>query len=93
MGIVVIGAVFMDLKDIPSLYISGRKCRNLRPRRSVQKCGGDIANVELKPTFVSLVDDNPWREDIIRKLDRHKVTPKYYPQTAGWHKVPGWRCI
>ena len=81
MGIVVIGAVFMDLKGYStSPYIpSGRNAGII-----VQNHGGvsrnvaeDIANVELKPTFVSLVDDNSMGEDIIRKLDRHKVNTKY----------------
>ena len=81
MGIAVIGAVFMDLKGYStSPYIpSGRNAGII-----VQNHGGvsrnvaeDIANVELKPTFVSLVDDNSMGEDIIRKLDRHKVNTKY----------------
>ncbi len=37
----------------------------------------DIANVELEPTFVSSVDDDAMGEDVIRKLDRHKVNTKY----------------
>ncbi len=81
MGIVVIGAVFMDLKGYStSTYIpSGRNAGTI-----VQNHGGvsrnvaeDIANVELRPTFVSLVDDNSMGEDIIRKLDRHKVNTSY----------------
>ncbi len=81
MGIVVIGAVFMDLKGYStSTYIpSGRNAGTI-----VQNHGGvsrnvaeDIANVELRPTFVSLVDDNSMGEDIIHKLDRHKVNTSY----------------
>ena len=61
MGIVVLGAVFVDVKGYPlSAYIPGG--RNVG--RVEQVPGGvsrnvveDIANVELRPTFVSLVDD------------------------------------
>ena len=37
----------------------------------------DIANIELKPTFVSLVDDDAMGEEVIRKLDRHKVDTRF----------------
>ena len=61
MGIVVIGAVFVDIKGYPlSTYIPGGR----NAGRVEQVHGGvsrnvaeDIANVELRPTFVSLVDD------------------------------------
>lgn len=62
MGIVVIGAVFVDIKGYPlSTYIPGGR----NAGRMEQVHGGvsrnvaeDIANVELRPTFVSLVDDS-----------------------------------
>ena len=81
MGIVVIGDVFIDIKGYStSPYIpSGRNAGTI-----VQIHGGvgrnvveDIANVELEPTFVSLVDDDGMGEDVIRKLNRHKVNTKY----------------
>ena len=61
MGIVVLGAVFVDIKGYPlSAYIPGGR----NAGRIEQVHGGvsrnvveDIANVELRPTFVSLVDD------------------------------------
>ena len=37
----------------------------------------DIANVELRPTFVSLVDDTGTGQDVIDKLARHKVNTRY----------------
>lgn len=37
----------------------------------------DIANVELEPTFISLVDDNAMGDDVIQKLKRHKVNTDY----------------
>lgn len=61
MGIVVLGAVFVDIKGYPSdVYIPGGR----NAGRVEQMHGGvsrniveDIANVELQPTFIGLVDD------------------------------------
>lgn len=81
MGIVVIGDVFIDVKGYStSPYIPyGRNAGTV-----VQIHGGvgrnvveDIANVELEPTFVSAVDDDGMGEDVIRKLNRHKVNTQY----------------
>lgn len=85
MGIVVLGAVFVDIKGYPlSTYIPGG--RNVG--RIEQVHGGvsrniaeDIANVELRPTFVSLVDDSGIGADVIRKLQNHKVDTRYIRQT------------
>ena len=81
MGIVVIGAVFVDIKGYPlSTYIPGGR----NAGRIEQVHGGvsrnvaeDIANVELRPTFVGLVDDTGMGQDVIDKLDNHKVNTKY----------------
>ena len=81
MGIVVFGAVFVDIKGYPlSQYIPGG--RNVG--RVVKVHGGvsrnvveDIANVELRPTFVSLVDDTGTGTDVIAKLKRHQVNTSY----------------
>lgn len=81
MGIVVIGDVFIDIKGYStSPYIPyGRNAGTI-----VQIHGGvgrnvveDIANVELEPTFVSLVDNDAMGEDVIQKLKRHKVDTRY----------------
>ena len=72
MGIVVIGAVFVDIKGYPlSTYIPGGR----NAGRMEQVHGGvsrnvaeDIANVELRPTFVSLVDDSGMGQDVIDKV-------------------------
>ncbi len=81
MGIVVIGDVFIDIKGYStSPYIpQGRNAGTI-----VQLHGGvgrnvveDIANVELEPTFISLVDDNAIGDDVIQKLKRHKVNTDY----------------
>ncbi len=85
MGIVVIGAVFVDIKGYPeSAFIpTGRNVG-----RAEQVHGGvgrnvaeDIANCELRPTFVSLVDKSGAGEDVIRKLKDHKVNTEYIRKT------------
>ena len=81
MGIVVLGAVFVDIKGYPlSTYIPGGR----NAGRVEQVHGGvsrnvaeDIANVELRPTFVSLVDDTGLGQDVIDKLTNHKVNTQY----------------
>lgn len=81
MGIVVIGASFVDVKGYPlAQYIPGG--RNVG--RVVQVHGGvgrnvveDIANVELRPTFVSVVDETGLSDDVVRNLIRHKVEIRY----------------
>ena len=81
MGIVVIGDVFIDIKGYSlSPYIpQGRNAGTV-----IQIHGGvarnvaeNIANIELKPTFISAVDNNAMGDDVIEKLKRHKVETKY----------------
>ena len=84
-GIVVIGSVFIDIKGYPiSQYIPAG--RNVG--RVVQTHGGvcrnvveDIANVELRPTFVGVVDHSGTSTDILAKLNRHKVNTDYVRRT------------
>jgi pseudouridine kinase len=81
MGIVVFGAVFVDIKGYPlTQYVPGG--RNVG--RVIQVHGGvsrnvaeDIANVELKPTFVTVLDDSGTSQDVINKLNRHNVDTGY----------------
>ena len=63
MAIVVVGNVFVDVKGFPdNKYIpAGRNAGSVEfvhggVGRNVVE---DIANVELRPRFVSMVDDNP----------------------------------
>lgn len=86
MGIVVIGAVFVDIKGYPlaNYNPAGRNVGNV-----VQVHGGvgrnvveDIANCELRPTFLSLVDQSGIGEDVIGKLKSHKVDTRYMRATA-----------
>ena len=85
MSIVVLGAVFVDIKGYPTAtYIPGG--RNVG--RVEQVHGGvsrniveDIANVELRPTYVSLVDDTSIGDDVLKKLQNHKVNTEYMLRT------------
>ena len=77
MGIVVIGAVFVDIKGFPDdIYIpDGRNVGRIEyihggVGRNVAE---DIANVELRPTFLSIVDNSPLGSDVEKKLRNHKV--------------------
>lgn len=81
MGIVVIGATFVDIKGFPEdnyiptgrnvgrvEYIHGGVARNVVE---------DIANVELKPVFLGIVDDTAMGADVVQKLKNHKVNVDY----------------
>lgn len=81
MGIVVIGTVFVDIKGFPEdTYIpTGRNAGKVEyvhggVARNVVE---DIANMELRPTFVSIVDKTPMGQDVFEKLKRHKVNMDY----------------
>ena len=94
MGIVVIGATFVDIKGFPEdnyiptgrnvghvEYIHGGVSRNVVE---------DIANVELRPTFVGIVDDTPMGTAVLQKLNNHKVNTDYVlTLPTAW--APGWR--
>ena len=81
MGILVIGASFMDVKGFPyDIYMpTGRNVGRVEyvhggVSRNVVE---DIANLELRPTFLSIVDDTPLGEAIYNKLKAHKVNMDY----------------
>ena len=81
MAIVVVGAVFVDIKGFPDeLYVpTGRNAGRVEivhggVGRNVAE---DIANVELRPTFVSMVDDTASGAEVLRKLGKHKVNTDY----------------
>lgn len=81
MGIVVIGSVFVDIKGYPvSTYIpAGRNVGRIEQVHGgvCRNVAEDIANVELRPTFVSLVDDSGIGIDVTTKLKKHKVNTDY----------------
>lgn len=81
MGILVIGAAFVDIKGYPHdrylptgrnvgsiEYIHGGVARNVVE---------DIANVELRPTYLGMVDDTPLGTAVKEKLKNHKVNVDY----------------
>lgn len=81
MGIVVIGTVFVDVKGFPyDVYIpKGRNAGRIEyvhggVARNVVE---DIANLELRPTFVGTVDTTSMGKDVVEKLARHKVNVDY----------------
>ena len=85
MGIVVIGAVFVDVKGYPDANFipTGRNAGRVEHvhggvGRNVVE---DIANCELRPTFVSLVDESGDGMDVVRKLQNHKVNTDYVWKT------------
>lgn len=85
MGIVVIGAVFVDIKGYPeSNFIpSGRNAGRVEQVHGgvARNVAEDIANCELRPTFVSLVDKTGTGQDVVRKLKDHKVNTDYIRTT------------
>ena len=81
MGIVVIGAVFVDIKGYPTAAFipTGRNVGRVEQIHGGvgRNVAEDIANVELRPIFVSLVDETGTGADVIRKLKSHKVNTDY----------------
>ena len=85
MSIVVLGAVFVDIKGYPTApYIPGGRNTGIVEHvhggvsRNIAE---DIANVELRPRFVSLVDNSSLGTEVIKKLERHKVDTRYIVRT------------
>lgn len=85
MGIVVVGAAFVDIKGYPlAQYIPGG--RNVG--RVLQVHGGvsrnvaeDIANIQLKPTYVSVLDHSGISADVLNRLQAHHVNTEYIRRT------------
>lgn len=81
MSIVVVGTSFMDIKGFPyeKYFPTGRNAGHVEFVHGgvARNVAEDIANVELRPTFVSLVDDDAQGEAIISKLQKHKVNTDY----------------
>ena len=85
MAMVVIGMVLVDIKGFPDdLYIpEGRNAGRVEivhggVGRNVAE---DIANVELRPRFVGMVDDTAEGAEVLRKLKNHKVNTDYVAVT------------
>ena len=81
MSIVVVGNVFVDIKGFPeNQYIpSGRNAGRIDivhggVGRNVAE---DIANLELRPRFVSMVDETAQGQEVVQKLRNHKTDVDY----------------
>lgn len=81
MSILVIGAAFVDIKGFPQdIYIpTGRNVGRIEyihggVARNVVE---DIANIELRPTYLGIVDNSPLGRDVLQKLQNHKVNTEY----------------
>ncbi len=85
MGIVVIGAVFVDIKGYPEAAFipTGRNAGRIEQIHGgvARNVVEDIANCELRPTFVGLVDNSAIGADVVRKLKTHKVNVDYVRAT------------
>lgn len=85
MGIVVIGMIFVDIKGYPEAAFipTGRNVGRVeRIHGGVgRNVAEDIANCELRPTLVSLVDESGDGADALRKLNNHKVDTRYIRKT------------
>ena len=84
MSIVVIGAVFVDIKGYPSrTYIPGG--RNAGKVRYVhggvsRNIAEDLGNLGLEPVFLSLVNPSGVGEDVLLRLQEHNVDIRYVRQ-------------
>ena len=84
MPIVVVGNVFVDIKGFPDnkFIPAGRNAGSVEivhggvGRNLVE----DIANVELRPRFVSMVDNTAEGAEVLHKLQNHKVDTRYVAQ-------------
>ena len=85
MGIVVIGMIFVDVKGYPEAAFipTGRNVGRVeRVHGGVgRNVAEDIANCELRPTLVSLVDESGDGQDVLKKLNNHKVNTSYIRKT------------
>lgn len=81
MGIVVIGAVFVDIKGYPTgaFIPTGRNAGEIQQIHGGvgRNVAEDVANCELRPTFISLVDHSGTGADVVAKLKNHKVNTDY----------------
>lgn len=81
MPIVVVGTVFVDIKGFPdNKYIpAGRNAGRIETVHGGvgRNVAEDIANIELRPRFVGMVDNNAQGAEVVEKLNNHKVDTRY----------------
>lgn len=87
MSILVIGATFVDIKGFPEdTYIpTGRNVGRVEYLHGgvARNVVEDIANVELQPMYLGIVDDTPMGRDVVHKLNKHKVDTQYVQTVPG----------
>ena len=85
MGIVVVGAVFVDIKGYPedAFVATGRNRGRVEQVHGgvARNVAEDVANCELRPTLISLVDQSGTGADVLKKLKNHKVNTDYIRAT------------
>lgn len=85
MGIVVVGGVFVDIKGYPEAAFipTGRNAGRIEQIHGGvgRNVAEDVANCELRPTFISLVDHSSVGSDVVHKLKSHKVNTDYIRAT------------
>lgn len=81
MGIVVIGAIFVDIKGIPlDTYVpTGRNAGKVEYLHGgvTRNIAEDIGKIGLKPTFLSIVDYSALGQEVIERLNQQKVNTQY----------------
>lgn len=81
MSMVVLGAIFVDIKGYPvGNYIPGG--RNAGMVEYVhggvsRNIAEDLGNLDLNPVFISLVDNTGMGAEVIGRLERHHVETRY----------------
>ena len=87
MSIVVIGATFVDIKGFPEdVYVpTGRNVGRVEYLHGgvARNVVEDIANVELQPIYLGIVDDTPMGRDVVSKLNKHRVDTQYVQTVPG----------
>ena len=88
-GIVVLGAVFVDIKGFPEdIYVpDGRNAGHVEyihggVSRNVVE---DIANLELRPTFLGIADNTALGEDVAAPQSQYRIherNPERYGNMA-----------
>jgi pseudouridine kinase len=95
MGIVVFGATLVDIKGYPfGQYVpDGRNAGKVEQVHGgvSRNAAEDIANVELRPTYITVLDHSALSTEIIDKLNRHKVNTKYIQRTD--HGLGKWLAV
>lgn len=81
MNIVVIGTVYMDVKGYPySTYIpNGRNAGYIEYTHGGvgRNVAEDISHCHIRPTFISLVDNNSLGQDVIDRLEKSNTDTRY----------------